>query len=86
MTDNHRFLCGLGLGIAAGFLFAPRAGVKTRQMLTEKAKDGQDYATRQGARIYDSATDTLERSKKAVQATANGIVDALDAGKRSLVG
>jgi gas vesicle protein len=86
MTDNHHFLCGLGLGIAAGFLFAPRPGVKTRAMLAEKAKEGQDYATRQGARIYNSASETLERGKKAVQTTAEGIADALDAGKRTLVG
>jgi gas vesicle protein len=86
VTDNQRFLCGLSLGLAAGFLLAPRSGEKTRALLAEKAKEAQDYATREGTRIYDAATETLERGRRAVQTTGEGIADALEAGKRTLAG
>lgn len=37
------FLLGLGLGVAAGVLWAPRPGQETRQLLADKAGEGADY-------------------------------------------
>ncbi|MBV8812223.1 MAG: YtxH domain-containing protein, partial [Acidobacteriaceae bacterium] len=37
------FLLGLGIGVAAGILWAPRAGEETRQFLADKAGEGADY-------------------------------------------
>jgi gas vesicle protein len=37
------FLLGLGIGVAAGVLWAPRAGEETRQILSDRASEGADY-------------------------------------------
>jgi gas vesicle protein len=37
------FLLGLGIGVAAGILWAPRAGEETRQLIADKAGEGADY-------------------------------------------
>src|SRR5437764_10335692 len=37
------FLLGLGIGVAAGILWAPRAGDETRQLIADKAGEGADY-------------------------------------------
>jgi gas vesicle protein len=37
------FLLGLGIGVAAGVLWAPRTGEETRQLIADKAGEGADY-------------------------------------------
>ncbi len=37
------FLLGLGIGVAAGILWAPRPGEETRQLLADRAGEGADY-------------------------------------------
>ncbi len=37
------FLLGLGLGVAAGILWAPRAGDETRQIIADRAGEGAEY-------------------------------------------
>jgi gas vesicle protein len=37
------FLLGLGIGVAAGILWAPRTGEETRQLIADKAGEGADY-------------------------------------------
>ena len=37
------FLLGLGIGVAAGILWAPRSGEETRQLIAERAGEGADY-------------------------------------------
>ncbi|HEY3458174.1 MAG TPA: YtxH domain-containing protein, partial [Bryobacteraceae bacterium] len=34
------FLLGLGIGVAAGMLWAPRSGEETRQLLADRAGEG----------------------------------------------
>jgi gas vesicle protein len=86
MTNQDRFLCGLGLGVAAGILFAPRAGSKTRGMISKSAKEGQARLERKSNEVLDSVVDAIDRGNKAAQQTAEGIAQALEAGKRRLVG
>jgi gas vesicle protein len=86
MSQTRCFFYGLGVGVAAGVLMAPRSGVKTRRRLAETAREGQDYLTREGAELRDTAVDTLNRTKRAAKATAASMGDALEAGKEQLLG
>lgn len=79
MSQTRCFFYGLGVGVAAGVLMAPRAGVKTRRRLAETARESQDYIARE-------AVDTLNRAKRAAKATAEGMGAVLAAGKEQLVG
>ncbi|MGA3186066.1 MAG: YtxH domain-containing protein [Bryobacteraceae bacterium] len=86
MSETRCFFFGLGLGVAAGVLMAPRSGVKTRRKIVETAREGQDYVTREGMGLRDSVVDKLNRTKRAAQATAEGIGVAFEVGKEQLVG
>lgn len=86
MKTHHGFFCGLGLGMTAGILFAPRAGSKTRGMILRTAKDGQATLKRKSDAALETAAETIDRGRAAAQKTANGIARAMEAGKRTLVG
>src|ERR1035438_6949549 len=63
----NNFLLGLGIGIAVGVLFAPKAGDKTRKQLSDKASEGTDYLYKQGQQVRDTAADLVEKGKNALQ-------------------
>ena len=86
MSETRCFFYGLGLGVAAGVLMAPRSGVKTRKLIAETAREGQDYIAREGAELRDSVVDQINRTKRAAKTAAEGIGDALEAGKKQFVG
>jgi gas vesicle protein len=86
MSQTKCFFYGLGMGVAAALLMAPNSGVKTRRRLVETAREGQDRIAREGAELRNTVVDTLNRTKRAAMATAEGMGDALSAGKKQLVG
>jgi gas vesicle protein len=58
MDDDSKlsyFFLGLGLGVAAGILFAPKSGIETREFLLSKASDGADYAKEQANELNEYA-------------------------------
>jgi gas vesicle protein len=76
------FLLGLGLGIGAGLLFAPRSGEETRQFLLDKAGEGTDYVKARADEskeylrqrtddVKGAASDLVEKGKS----TANDLVE-----------
>ena len=86
MADNNRFLWGLGLGVVAGLIIAPRSGAKTRALIANSAREGQDFIKQQTAAARDAANEIVERGTKAVKQTTDGIAEAFEAGKRTIVG
>ncbi len=86
MNETKCFFYGLGLGVAAGVLFAPRSGVKTRELIADSAREGQDYITREGTHVRDSVSEKIDRTKRAAKATAEGIGVAFEVGKEQLMG
>ena len=58
MEDDSRlsyFFLGLGLGVAAGVLFAPKSGAETRDLIRSKAEEGTEYVKRRGTEIKETA-------------------------------
>jgi gas vesicle protein len=86
MSQTSCFFYGLGMGVAAGVLLAPRSGEKTRQKIAETVQEGQDYVMREGAGLKDSVVEKLNRTKRAAQVTAEGIGVAFEVGKEQLAG
>lgn len=86
MNETKCFFYGLGLGVAAGVLFAPRSGVKTRELIADTARESQDYITREGTHVRDTVAEKIDRTKRAAKATAEGIGVALEVGKEQLMG
>jgi gas vesicle protein len=88
------FLLGLGLGVAAGMLWAPRPGEETRQLLADKAGEGADYLkarTDEGKEylrqrteeLKGTASDLLDKGKTTVARQKETLNAAVEAGKQA---
>ena len=88
------FLLGLGIGVAAGILWAPRAGEETRQIIAEKAGEGADYLksrAQEGTEyvrqrtddIKQSAADLYDKGRTTVSRQKDTLNAAVEAGKQA---
>jgi gas vesicle protein len=88
------FLLGLGIGVAAGILWAPRSGEETRQLLADKAGDSADYLrtrAQDGTEFVKNRTDDLkqsaadiyEKGRTTVSRHKENLAAAVDAGKQA---
>ena len=86
MEEDNKFsyfFLGLGLGVAAGLLFAPKAGAETRDLLLNKADEGKEYLKRRSTELRDTATDAIEKGKTAVTRQRDHLSAAVEAGKQA---
>src|ERR1700733_2510424 len=86
MEDDNKFsyfFLGLGLGVAAGLLFAPKSGPESRDLLRPKADEGKEYLKRRSSEVVDQASDVLERGKSTVSRQRENLVAAVEAGKQA---
>jgi gas vesicle protein len=88
------FLLGLGLGVAAGVLWAPRRGEETRQLLADKAgesadylksrtTEGKEYVRQRADDLKDSASDIYEKGRSTVTRHKENLNAAVEAGKQA---
>lgn len=88
------FLLGLGIGVAAGILWAPRAGEETRQIIADKAGEGADYLkarAQEGTEyvrqrtedVKQSAADLYEKGRSTVVRQKETLNAAVEAGKQA---
>ena len=81
---------GLGVGVALGMVFAPKAGAETRSMIRERANEGGEYLRRRGTELRENASGIVDKGKDLVD-RGKGLVDkqreqlgaALDAGRQA---
>lgn len=86
MEDSNKlsyFFLGLGIGVAAGILFAPQSGEETRDLLKARADEGKDYLRRRGTDLRQSAEEIVDRGKDAIARQRDQVAAAVDAGKKA---
>ena len=86
MEDDNKlsyFFLGLGLGVAVGVLFAPKAGSETRELLRSKANEGTDFVKRRGEEFRDQAAEALDKGKQTLQRHKDSLASAVEAGKQA---
>lgn len=86
MTDDRRlsyFFLGLGIGVAVGVLFAPKAGQETRELIRTKAGEGKDYLRKRSEGLYDSAGELIDKGKTAISRQREQLSAAVQAGKQA---
>lgn len=86
MEEDKRisyFALGLGIGVAVGILFAPKAGEETRQLLRSKADESKDFVKRKGEELKESAAELADKSKYALQRQKEQLAAAVDAGRQA---
>jgi gas vesicle protein len=75
------FLSGLGIGIGAGLLLAPKSGADTRTAIRGSIIEGQNYIRRQGTQVGEPISGTFERGKEAARKTKEGVAEAFEQGR-----
>ena len=86
MEDDNKFsyfFLGLGVGVAAGLLFAPKSGPETREMLRSKADEGKEYLKKRTYEVRDQATEVIDRGKSTVLRQRENLAAAVEAGKQA---
>lgn len=86
MEDDNKlsyFFLGLGLGVVAGVLFAPKSGAETRDFLVSKANEGAELAKRRAEEMREAAFETYERGVNTVQRTKENLASAVEAGRQT---
>ena len=86
MEDDNKlsfFFLGLGLGVVAGVLFAPKSGAETRDFLTSKANETAEEARRRAMEVREAALDTYDRGVGAVQRHKENLAAAVEAGRQT---
>jgi gas vesicle protein len=86
MTENtinkvSYLIAGLGVGSLIGILFAPKSGDETREYLTNKAKESQEYVEEQARNFRNRAEELVDRGKEAVSAKKDQIATAVNIGR-----
>ena len=84
MEDDSKlgyFFLGIGVGIAAGLLFAPKSGDETRRLIRDRASDSADYLKRQSGELRNQATDLVDRSRDTISRHRDNLTSAVEAGR-----
>jgi gas vesicle protein len=86
MDDDSKlgyFFLGLGVGVAAGLLFAPKSGEETRRLIRDRASDSGEYIKKQSSEVRNQASDLLDKSKDKLSKHRESIASAVEAGKQA---
>jgi gas vesicle protein len=86
MDDDSKlsyFFLGLGLGVAAGVLFAPKSGSETREFIKSKAGESADYVKRRSENLKETAAETIDRGKETLRRHKENLNAAVEAGKQA---
>lgn len=86
MEDDSKlsyFFLGLGLGVAAGVLFAPKSGEETREFIRSKAEEGADFVKQRGDELRNNAAETIDRGKETLRRQKESLSAAMEAGKQA---
>ena len=83
MDKFGAFLAGLGVGVAVGMLFAPKAGGETREMIKNKAGEGKDYLKHRTTELREHAGELFEKSREALGRQKEQMGDAMEAGRQA---
>ena len=86
MEEDNKFsyfFLGLGLGVAAGLLFAPKTGEETRELIRSKADEGKEYLKQRTTELKETASEAIERGRSTVTRQRDNLTAAVEAGKQA---
>jgi gas vesicle protein len=76
-------LIGIGIGMIAGVLLAPRSGEEIRQGVRRRANEGLDYLNQQADKVRDGAEKVLTQSKEWIARQSKFVQSATESRKPS---
>ena len=86
MDDDSKlgyFFLGVGVGVAAGLLFAPKTGEETRSLIKNRANDGAEFVRKRGEELKEQASELVDRSREVVARQKEQVAAAVSAGRQA---
>jgi gas vesicle protein len=77
------FIAGLGLGVVAGVLYAPRSGNETREAIRSKAEQGRDFVRDQARQAREQAGEWADRGREVLNQQKEQFRSAYEAGTQA---
>jgi gas vesicle protein len=77
------FLAGLGIGAAAGILYAPRTGEATRQQIREAAEQGREVVKQRARQAKEQAGTWSDKGRDYLNNQKEQIRSAYEAGRQA---
>ena len=77
------FLAGLGFGVIAGVLYAPRSGSETREALRARAEEGRDYVRERARQAREQANNWADRGRDVLNQQKEQFRSAYEAGRQA---
>jgi gas vesicle protein len=82
------FCIGLGLGLAAGILWAPKSGAESRAYVRNKAASGKEFLGDQAKQAAAATTDAVNSGVKtmsdAVNTSVKSVSEAVNSGVKTI--
>jgi gas vesicle protein len=75
------FVAGLGLGALLGVLYAPKAGIETREDVANSARDGAEYLKQRSRETADQVATLVEKGKSQVNEYVGQGKELIDRGR-----
>ena len=60
---------GVAIGLAVGFLYAPRPGVETRERLKEKVAEVKEKASEVAEKVKETAAEAKQKAEEKLRHT-----------------
>ena len=77
------FLAGMGVGALVGVLYAPRAGIETREALRSKADEGREFVRNRAREAREQASDWVDRGRDVLSQQKEQFRSANEAGRQA---
>ena len=87
MFRNHEstgfpyLLIGMGIGIVAGLLLAPRSGQEMREDIRRRTNEGVDYLNQQAEKLRDGTEKFVSKGKEWIEKQSQNIQSARETKK-----
>jgi len=74
-------LIGIGIGMIAGVLLAPRSGEEIRRDVRRSANEGLDYLNQQADKVRDRAGNVVTKGKEWIARQSDSVQSATETRK-----
>ena len=75
-TGFPYLLIGMGIGIVAGLLLAPRSGQEMREDIRRRTNEGVDYLNQQAEKLRDGTEKFVNKGKEWIEKQSQNIQSA----------
>jgi len=76
-------LIGIGIGLVAGLVFAPRSGEEMREEIRRRTHEGVDYLNQQAEKLREGAEKVVSKGKEWIGTQSESVQSAAETRKPS---